>query len=195
MSLLAVQQAARLAELQDTHRVSLRSPTVPDAPSQAALVYAMHEAAGAAPSTCPPARTFRAPGPRGAANTGGPPPASPAVAAELRRSPYNTFDRRAANPAQRNEAAAAFLSSMRRARKLEGCCCDCGTPGMLSQNCPHRSSVLQYFGPNSVAVKQLLASRRANKPACRFAHCAASTHGGSGTLAQLPKLLHLSVLC
>jgi hypothetical protein len=48
-SLLAVQQAARLAELTEQHRIPLRVVIAPEPSTQAALVYALNDSVGAAP--------------------------------------------------------------------------------------------------------------------------------------------------
>jgi hypothetical protein len=60
-------------------------------------------------------------------------------------------------PTQHAEAAAAFLTAMRRAGKLKNSCYDCGAAGMLRHECRHRSAVLHFFGASAQAVKALLA--------------------------------------
>jgi hypothetical protein len=160
-SLLAVQQAARLAELTEQHRIPLRVATALEPSTQAALVYALNDSVGAAsPAAHRPPRSFKPKSfakPATAPGSGGPPPPlSAPVATALGKPPYSTLYKQGKTSAERAHAAAAFLRSMRKACMLTNCCYDCGAQGTLSSSCPHRSAVLHHFGANVAAVKALL---------------------------------------
>jgi hypothetical protein len=176
--------------MQDTHRVSLHSPTTAAA-SQAALMCTMHEAA----SNRPPARSFRTLNPRGVAGTGGAPRSSPIVVAKIKKRPNNTFIvdwhlmRSVTNPLQHS-----CLQCV--ARVHEGCCYDSGMPGMLIAHTV-RLAVLA----KALAVTQLLASPIADKLACwptvRLGHMAAVGFLFFAQLLQClaPINLHLLTMC